>query len=166
MRECRLGDVIERIRRPISVEVDVGYLEIGIRSHGRGIFHKEPKRGGDLGSKKIFEIHAGDLVFNIVFAWEGAVAVAGPGEQGRCGSHRFPTYRPVGDSCDVRYVAEYLLSPPGLRLLGLVSPGSAGRNRTLSQSALLDVVIKLPTLQEQRRFIDLIDAIEEVVSAG
>ncbi|HET7483583.1 MAG TPA: hypothetical protein VFK89_12065 [Actinomycetota bacterium] len=161
MDEVRLGDVIERVRRPIAVEPNSQYLEVGVRSHGKGIFHKEPMRGVELGAKKVFAIEPGDLVFNIVFAWEGAVAVAGPRERGMCGSHRFPTYRPLKDSCDVRYLAEYLLSPRGVRMLGLVSPGSAGRNRTLNQTALLDLRIPLPSMQEQRRIIDLLLSMDD-----
>lgn len=163
MREVRLGDVIARVRRPIAVEPHSEYLEIGVRSHGRGIFHKVPTRGVDVGTKKLFAIKPGDLVFNIVFAWEGAVAVAGSGEEGMCGSHRFPTYRPIENSCDVRYLAEYLLSPKGLAMLGLVSPGSAGRNRTLNQTALLDLPIPLPSMREQRRFVDLLSCIDNTL---
>ncbi|MEY2447125.1 MAG: type restriction enzyme subunit [Acidimicrobiaceae bacterium] len=141
------------------------YREIGIRSHGRGIFHKPLKTGTDLGAKRIFAIEPGDIVLNIVFAWEGAVALAGSAERGMCGSHRFPTYRPIGEECDARYIVEYLRSDLGLRILGDASPGSAGRNRTLNQSALLDAEILLPTVVEQRRTIDLLAAIDSATDA-
>lgn len=156
MRDVHLGDVLERVRRPIVVDPCEKYLEIGVRSHGKGLFHKEPTPGDRLGNKKIFEIRTGDLVFNIVFAWEGAVAVAGAEDEGRCGSHRFPTYRPIADACDVRYLAEFFRTDQGLRILGLASPGSAGRNRTLNQATLLSSEIRLPPIDEQLRIVDLL----------
>jgi hypothetical protein len=159
MDEIRLGDVLGRIRRPIEVDPLIEYREIGIRSHGKGIFHKDPIAGGALGKKKVFQIEPGDLIINIVFAWEGAVAVAGPSEAGMCGSHRFPTYRPIDDRCDVQYIREVMLSPSGLRLMGLASPGSAGRNRTLNQQALLDARLVLPPVQEQRSIVHLLSSV-------
>jgi hypothetical protein len=37
----------------------------------------------EIGNKRIFEIEPGELVFNNVFAWEGAIAVAKAGDKGR-----------------------------------------------------------------------------------
>lgn len=159
MREVHsLGELIERVRRPINVVPSEKYKEIGIRSHGRGIFHKDAVRGSDLGSKRIFAIEPGDLVFNIVFAWEGAVAVASGGEGGRCGSHRFPTYRPIARLCDVHFLALFFESRRGRRILELASPGSAGRNRTLNQSMMLAANVAVPPVEEQRRIVDLVGA--------
>src|SRR5260221_1482662 len=45
----------------------------------------------------LFTIEPGDLLFNIVFAWEGAVAVARQQDKGRFGSHRFLTCVPKAD---------------------------------------------------------------------
>src|SRR5712692_10620811 len=65
-------------RRPIEVKPEEEYFELGIRSFGKGTFHKPSITGASLGTKRIFSIEEGDLLFNIVFAWEGAVAVAKP----------------------------------------------------------------------------------------
>jgi type I restriction enzyme S subunit len=53
-RVHRLGDILERNRRPVAVEEAAVYREIGIRSHGKGLFNKEPVLGRDLGNKRIF----------------------------------------------------------------------------------------------------------------
>jgi hypothetical protein len=57
-------------------EVDKSYAELGIRSFGNGTFQKPAITGLELGNKRIFKIEPWDLVFNNVFAWEGAIAVA------------------------------------------------------------------------------------------
>jgi type I restriction enzyme S subunit len=108
------------------------YQEIGVRSFGRGIFHKEPVAGTDLGNKRVFQIEPGDLVISNVFAWEGAIAVASGAEAGRIGSHRFMTFVAIDDRIETSWAAWFFRSEPGLELIGRASPGSAGRNRTLA----------------------------------
>ncbi len=41
----------------------------------------------------LYQVESGDLIVNITFAWEGAVAIAKNEDAGSFVSHRFPTYR-------------------------------------------------------------------------
>src|SRR5205807_2085061 len=107
------------------------YREIGIRSFGKGIFHKAPIQGSALGSKRVLRIEPGDLVFNNVFAWEGAVAVAGPEEAGMIGSHRFVTYTVNPGKATAAFLQLFFKTNTGREILLKASPGSAGRNKTL-----------------------------------
>lgn len=152
----RLGEVLHSVSRPVHVKADDLYREIGIRSHGKGVFHKNPVLGLELGSKKVFRVEPGDFVVNIVFAWEGAVAVLSDVDAGMIGSHRFPTFRADKARLDCHYLLAYLRTPQGIDLLGRVSPGGAGRNRTLSRTAFLKQDIPLPALSEQQRIVALI----------
>ena len=63
-----MAEVAPLVRRPVEVEPDKTYMELGVRSFGRGTFHKPGLSGMEVGSKKLFTIESGDLVFNIVFA--------------------------------------------------------------------------------------------------
>jgi type I restriction enzyme S subunit len=146
------------------VDPSATYREIGLRSFGRGVFHKEPVTGRDLGDKQVFSIEPGDLVLSIVFAWEGAVAIVGETERGFIASHRFPTFRVDETAVDLSYIRWFLLSGRGLHLLNEHSPGAAGRNRTLDRQALLSERIKLPTLADQRDIARRLDAFATVYS--
>src|SRR5215831_4037981 len=86
-----LAEIAPIVRRPVEIRHDQAYPELGIRSFGRGTFHKPALLGADVGTKRLFRIEPGDLVFSNVFAWEGAIAVASPADAGRFGSHRFIT---------------------------------------------------------------------------
>jgi type I restriction enzyme S subunit len=149
-----LRRTIQLVRRPVSVLAAREYREIGIRSWGKGIFHKEPVKGKDLEDKGIFRIEPGDFVLNIVFAWEGAVAVASESEEGMVGSHRFPTFRHDKDRVDLDYLLMFLQSEQGRALMGLNSPGAAGRNRTIRLGAFLSEEVPLPPLRLQRRMVE------------
>lgn len=84
-----MREIAPIVRRPVDVQFEATYHELGIRSFGNGTFHKAPITGADLGSKRVFQIEPGDLLFSNVFAWEGAIAVVQPEDEGRVGSHRF-----------------------------------------------------------------------------
>lgn len=145
-----IGDCIERVEKPVTVDAQTLYTQIGIRSHGKGLFHKEPVSGEALGNKSVFWIEPNCFVVNIVFAWEGAIGKTSEKENGMIGSHRFPMYRPSNAEIDIDYLIAYLLTKRGTDILEAASPGGAGRNRTLGQNRFLKSKIILPTLQEQQ----------------
>jgi type I restriction enzyme S subunit len=154
-----IGEVARLERRAVDVNPSREYEEIGIRSFGRGIFHKGPVSGAALGSKRVFWIKPADLVLNNVFAWEGAIAVADIGEQGLIGSHRFMTYVVDRHWAEPRYLLYYFLSDTGLGLIRRASPGSAGRNRTLGIKAFESLEIPLPPLVRQHEIASQLDVI-------
>ncbi len=123
-----------------------------MRSFGKGTFHKPPLPGLDVGSKKLFSIAAGDLLFNIVFAWEGAVAVAATEDAGRVGSHRFLTCVADANRASADFLRYWFLREEGLLALNRASPGGAGRNRTLGIKALEAITVPTPSLDAQRWF--------------
>lgn len=151
-RLWKIRHLIQRVRRPIVVEADKEYREIGIRSWGKGVFHKEKVRGAILGEKNVFRVEPGDFVLNIVFAWEGAVALVSENEKGMIASHRFPTFRPSAE-VDIDYLLMIFQSEQGRRLMEVNSPGAAGRNKTLRIGQLLDEEIPVPALDEQRMIV-------------
>jgi type I restriction enzyme, S subunit len=151
----RMEEVAPLVRRPVTIKADQEYPELGVRSFGKGTFHKEPILGRDLGTKRLFHIEPGDVIFNNVFAWEGAVAVAQDDDAGRFGSHRFITCVPQQGAVSASFLCYYFLTPDGLQKLGAASPGGAGRNRTLGLAALANISVPVPDQKKQLRFEDL-----------
>lgn len=147
-----MAEVAPLVRRPVAVEPDRSYPELGVRSFGRGTFHKPALAGIAVGSKKLFRIRQGDLLFNIVFAWEGAVAIAQTRDDGRVGSHRFLTCVPDETRTTADFLRFYFLTSEGLQKLGEASPGGAGRNRTLGLKKLDAITVPVPPLYRQHWF--------------
>jgi type I restriction enzyme, S subunit len=152
-----MAEIAPLVRRPVEVKAAESYREIGIRSFARGVFHKAPTTGLEIGEKRVFGIEPGDLLFNIVFAWEGAVAVASRAEYGMIGSHRFLTCVVNKNLADVRYLYWWFSRGEGREQLLKASPGGAGRNRTLGVDKLAAIGVPLPSLAEQRRLVSNID---------
>ena len=160
----KLRRVLKRVRRPVPVDAEEEYREIGIRSWGKGLFHKDAIKGALLEEKSVFSIEPGDFVLNIVFAWEGAVGVATEAERGMVASHRFPTYRVAAD-VDLDYVLMVLQTDQGRALMDVNSPGAAGRNRTIRLDQFLNEEVPIAPLEEQRAIVQTYRA-EEARAAG
>lgn len=158
VEHSRVGDILQLVRRPVIVDPLRDYEEIGIRSFGKGIFHKEPISGAALGNKRVFQIHPGELVLSNVFAWEGGIAVSSTADEGKIGSHRFMTYQPTGGRVDVAWAGWFFLSEPGMDLIRKASPGSAGRNRTLAVQRFEEIRILLPPMDKQRKTAATLDS--------
>lgn len=157
-----MSEVAPLVRRPVEVDALATYPELGIRSFGHGTFHKPAISGLEVGSKRLYRIEAGDLVFSNVFAWEGAIAVARAADAGRYGSHRFITCVPVPDVATSRSLCFYFLTPEGLESVGHASPGGAGRNRTLGLEALGEIQVPVPPIERQHWFDGLQDQVDSV----
>ena len=155
-----LADIAPIVRRPVEIRHDQAYPELGIRSFGKGTFHKPPLSGSEVGTKRLFRIEPGDLVFSNVFAWEGAIAVASPADAGRFRSHRFITCVVDCERANATYLKLYLTaSPEGRAQVLQASPGGAGRNRTLGVEKMGQVRVPLPPLAEQQAIVARLDAL-------
>jgi type I restriction enzyme S subunit len=152
-----LGEVLTLERRPVKIASDKDYAEIGIYCFGRGIFHKLPRKGLEVGDKDLYLIKEGDFILQVTFAWEGAVALASRAEDGMFGSVRFPTFRVDEARCFPLYLLNYFRTKAGVQQLVSICPGSAGRNRVLSIKRIPEVHVPLPLLDEQRRIVARIE---------
>lgn len=158
-----LGDCLSRIEKPVKVNPNEWYTQIGIRSHGKGLFYKEPVTGAELGNKAVYWVQPNCFVLNIVFAWEQAIGKTSQAEAGMIGSHRFPMYRPINDKIDIDYLIAYLLTKRGTDILEMASPGGARRNRTLGQEHFLKSKVVFPSVVEQQKIAAILTTQDKVI---
>ena len=161
--EYAIADCLKRVERPVEVKPDEMYTQIGIRSHGKGLFYKEPVNGKSLGNKSVFWIEPNCFVLNIVFAWEQAIGKTTQKEVGMIGSHRFPMYQPINERIDIDYLISYLMTKRGKDILEEASRGGAGRNRTLGQERFMNSKIVLPTPIEQKKIAAILTMQDKVI---
>lgn len=142
---------------------DSNYLAIGVRSHFKGTFHKIDSEPEKIAMDKLYVVKENDLVVNITFAWEGAVAIVKEEDDGGLVSHRFPTYIFNKSITDHNYF-QHILSDKKLKLmLELISPGGAGRNRVMSKPDFLQLKWSLPCLQEQQKIASFLSSIDKKI---
>lgn len=158
-----LAKVVTKAKTGFIPNKETYYQEIGIRSHAKGIFHKEPVTGKSLGNKSVFWIEPDCFVVNIVFAWEHAIAKTTEAEKGMIASHRFPMYKPKEGVLDLDYLLYFFKSAKGKNLLELASPGGAGRNKTLGQSEFLKLKIPVPPIEVQKEIVRLLNTADKEI---
>lgn len=147
-----MAEVAPLVRREQSIDLNGSYPELGIRSFGKGTFHKPALSGGEVGTKRLYRIEPGDLLFSNVFAWEGAIAIALQKDAGRFGSHRFITCQANLELTTPEFLRYYFLTDEGMLKIGEASPGGAGRNRTLGLEKLMAIDVPTPLLATQQTF--------------
>lgn len=157
-----LGEIVEKncivVDNPGS-----NYTKLAIRSHCKGTFHKFVGNGEGLDVDKMYLVEANNLIVNITFAWEHAIAITKPEDDGTYASHRFPQYKFKNDNLPSFY--EYVIKNPRMKYeLSLCSPGGAGRNRVLNQTDFLKIQIAHPIPKEQQKIADFLSTIDDIIA--
>lgn len=160
--ERELGYYIKSTPRPRDKPSEP-FLALGLRSHGKGIFHKPNFDPNSIAMDTLYEVKENDLVVNITFAWEHAIAIADKEDEGGLVSHRFPTFTFKDNISDAMYFRYYVLQPRFKYLLGVISPGGAGRNRVMSKKDFPELVIKVPSYTEQKAISEVLQSIDHEI---
>ena len=157
-----MKEVAPIVRREVKLNEEQQYPELGIRCFGKGTFHKPALTGVEVGTKKIFQIKEGDLVFSNVFAWEGGIAVAKEEDNDRYGSHRFISCVANREKALVDFLCFHFLSQKGLEDINACSPGGAGRNKTLGLDKLMKIKVPVPNIELQKQFVALLEKVNTI----
>jgi restriction endonuclease S subunit len=143
-------------RRPVQIQPEETYFEIGVRSFGRGLFEKLSFNGIELTWQQPYWMKEGDLLFSNIKAWEGAVGLIPKKYNGWVGSHRYITCLPNLDLVNPEFLFYYFRTQEGVEKLSSASPGTVDRNRTLNTKKLESISIPVPDITLQHSFVALL----------
>lgn len=158
----KLIDLVSPVSRKVKKPSDP-YYRLSIRSHAKGTFKQfvdDPKK---IAMDNLFEVKENDLVVNITFAWEHAIAVASKEDDGLLVSHRFPTY--VIDKSDKNFINIYIKREEFRQKMDLLSPGGAGRNRVLNVKDFINIQMIVPELEEQQAIGAYFSNLDNLIAA-
>jgi type I restriction enzyme S subunit len=158
---------LENFIKPIVREIpkpSTSYLGIGLRSHGKGTFLKLDEKPEKNSMDNFYVVRPNDLIVNITFAWEQAIAIVRPEDDGALASHRFPTYTFIEDKGHPDFFRFYILQPRMKFMLQMISPGGAGRNRVMSKSDFIKLEFLLPDYKEQTAIAQVLQAADKEIS--
>ena len=123
---------------------------VGMRWYGEGPFHRELKPALQIAKKSHFVIHAGDVIYNKLFAWKGSFGIVPPELDGMYVSDKFPTYELDRSRVNAEYLKWFFRHPDVWEQARLMSTGSAALSKlTLNPPQFLDLKIPLPSLSAQ-----------------
>lgn len=163
-KEVPLGTLITDNLDPVPTPKE-GYRRVGIYCHAKGTFQEDVSAENVLDVDTMYRIHKDNLIVNITFAWEHAVAIVKPEDEGLLVSHRFPEYSFNEDQVPGFY--KYLVLRPYFRnQLSIASPGGAGRNRVLNKAQFKKIPVSVPCEEEQQKIADFLSSVDEVISTS
>ncbi|OGW16522.1 MAG: hypothetical protein A3G93_12895 [Nitrospinae bacterium RIFCSPLOWO2_12_FULL_45_22] len=160
--KIELAEFLIPTPRPVP-RPNSAYTALGIRSHGKGTFLKAVENPEAVMMDTLYEVKEADLIVNITFAWEGAIAIVKKSDEGAFVSHRFPTYTFNREIAIPEYFRHVIRTKRFIHELGLVSPGGAGRNRVMSKTDFLNIVVSIPSVDEQKKIAVVLNGIDKEI---
>ena len=161
-----LTELLTPVSRPESLIATERYRLLGAHWYAEGLYIKDTKAGSEIQATQLCRIEASDFVYNRLFAWKGAFAVAGEDVAGCYVSNEFPCFRVNEDRLDRRFLRYYFgRESVWNKALGLSTGGTPTSRHRLKEERLLAMTIPLPTLEEQRRIVERIENLSELSKA-
>lgn len=162
-KTLKISDFTKQAIR-IKNKPDKPFLAMGIRSHGKGTFLKPDFEPSKIDMTELYEVKENDLIVNITFAWEGAIAIVGRNDEGALVSHRFPTYEFQTERMIPEFFRYVIRQKEFVERLGIISPGGAGRNRVLSKKDFVKLEIKIPKVEEQKKIAAVLNSCDAEIN--
>lgn len=152
--KVRLGDVLKPVAREETVDATKEYRLLGIRLDGQGPFLRQEITGAQSAAPKLFQVRTGDFIYSRLFASRGAFGLIEREFDGCYVSGEFPTFIPVADRIDLRFLRYWFQLPVTLAHVNENCSGSTPltRNR-FKENFFLALEIPLPPLEEQRQVV-------------
>ena len=118
---------------------------------------KKQKSGGKIQAKTLFQVKEGDFVYNRLFAWKGSFAVATKDVDGCFVSNEFPCFFPSNASIQGFFGSIFLVPDAWSEALGLSSGSTPTSRNRLKEEQFLNMQVRLPPIDEQRRIVARIE---------
>lgn len=161
-KSIQLKDFLTFTPRPVD-KPEIAYHALGVRSHFKGLFNKYDSEPQKISMDTLYTVEKDDVVVNITFAWEGAMAIAKDEHNQGLVSHRFPTYKCNESKVNLIFFNYRFIQKDFLSHLQLCSPGGAGRNRVLNKQSFLEISFEKPCVQEQTKIANFLSAIDQKI---
>ena len=160
-RNARFDEIFEPVDRKFLLNDSEQYKCVGVRWYGMGAFVRNRLLGAEISRKQQWVLRSGDVVYNKLFAWKGAFAVADLSVDGCIVSDKFPTYCFDTEQVDEQWLRYYFRMPGLAQQAEALSKGAAAISKlTLNPPQFWDLKIPLPPLPTQRQIVEQIKALE------
>lgn len=145
-----LSRILKRSREPVDVKDDRLYKRITVRLYGQGVLQRDEVPGKEIGTKKQFVAHAGQLIISRIDARNGAFGLVPDSLENGIVTNDFWLFD-VHDALP-EFVMLVLSSDPFQKYWQAQSTGTTNRQR-ISADLFLESKIALPTLEIQRELV-------------
>ena len=144
----KLSDLLTPSDEKIQIQDEELYARITVRLNGKGITLRDRVKGSEIGTKRQYLVHAGQLVVSKIDGKSGAMAILPEKFDGAIVTPDFPVFNINTNKVMPDYLLLVVCHPAVLQRITSTTSGSTGRRR-LSVPRFLAMQIALPSLSEQ-----------------
>ncbi len=164
--ECRLGDLLKQVWRPIEWAPDKEFRLVSIRRRSGGLFDRGEFRGDEFKTKDLHRIESNDFLISKRQVSHGALAMVKPEFAGACVSKEYTIFVAKDPAKLHMPFFDWLSRTPRMwHMTYVVSNGVVKEKLIFVPKDFLKFSIRIPpTLEEQRRIATLLDAGEREIA--
>lgn len=144
----KLSDILTTSDEKIQIQDDELYTRITVKLNGKGITQRDCVKGSEIGTKRQYVVHTGQLVVSKIDGKSGAMAIVPEEFDGAIVTPDFPVFNININMVMPDYLLLVICHPAVLQRIMSTTSGSTGRRR-LSVPRFLAMQIALPSLNEQ-----------------
>lgn len=152
----RIGDILTRYKAPVSVEDDVTYKQVTIRTNYKGVVLRGTQNGATIGTKNQWRVSAGQFILSRIDARNGAFGIIPEELEGAIVTNDFLAFDINEDEVEREFFNVFLQSPVFLEACIKASRGNTNRKR-VDEDFFLNYEVSLPPLPEQHELIEQIN---------
>ncbi|WP_370334186.1 restriction endonuclease subunit S [Amycolatopsis sp. CFH S0078] len=157
-----LGDLMTLDVNTVEVDPAQTYDIVGVLNRGRGLLYREPMAGSATAYKTLNRVGQSQIVYSRLKAFEGAITVAPADLHEVYASQEFPTFT-CGPSLLPDYFRILTTTKSLWSTLQSLSTGMGGRRERVKPKDFLTISIALPSLEQQRRIVHVVDTVDKQV---
>jgi len=159
----KLGDVLRKSERTITLQPDTWYKEVTVRMNGNGVTERRQVKGIEIGSGRRYEALAGQFIISRIDARHGASGLIPDALAGAIVTNDFPLFDVVEDRLEPRFLHWVSKTGAFVALCKRASEGTTNRVR-LSEDRFEALQVSLPPLHEQKRIVGRIEKFVSKIS--
>lgn len=152
----RIRDILMRHKTPVSVQDDVTYKQVTIRTNYKGVVLRGTKVGATIGTKNQWRVSADQFILSRIDARNGAFGIIPAELEGAIVTNDFLAFDINEDEVEREFFNVFLQSPVFLDACIKASKGNTNRKR-VDEDFFLNFEVNLPPLPEQHDLIKKIN---------
>ena len=145
-----LGEFLKLSKKCVNIMDAVVYKQIRVKTKGGGAVKRKELYGKDIGTKKQFIAHEGQLIISKIDARNGAFAIIPKELDGAVVTGSFLLYDVM--NIEIEYLALILSSPIMSMQWLAISSGTTNR-RSVDDAKIRDFIIPVPSIPEQKEIL-------------
>lgn len=159
----RLGQVIAHRKAFITIDDTQTYMRCRVQSYGKGIVLRDIVAGTDIKTKQQQVCLSGEFLVAEIDAKVGGFGIVPPELDGAVVSSHYFLFTLDETQIDQRYLSFYVRTP---EFQDQVTAKGSTNYAAIRPQHVLDYLIPLPPLDEQRRIVAHLDALTEQITAA